>query len=351
MNYSPLAYLALFLFSALFVGLLTPRIRKIAIKRKIFDTPDSAHKSHKEPVPYLGGVAIIIGVVGITFTATLASNPNLIVLVAAVLLPSLFLGAIGLIDDLINLSPWPRFIAQSLVGIAVAITLIQTNTVGSPTGSRALDIAITVLFIVGLSNSVNFFDNVDGGASGTVAISALFLTLLSYSSGQYYIAAISIVVAGSTLGFLKWNRSPARIYMGDAGSLFLGSLIASLLVRFDPNPIVYPTFFFVPLFLIAIPILDTSTVVISRISRGVSPFKGGRDHLSHRLMRLGISKVNSVLLLWGFTLLYGVLALILSNAPYSQEPLVVIIGSAIWLIALILFLRIPAIDKELEAEK
>jgi UDP-GlcNAc:undecaprenyl-phosphate GlcNAc-1-phosphate transferase len=198
---------------------------------------------------------------------------------------------------------------------------------------------------------VNFFDNVDGGASGTVAISALFLVLLSYSSGQYYIAAISIVVAGSTLGFLKWNRSPARIYMGDAGSLFLGSLIASLLVRFDPNPIVYPTFFFVPLFLIAIPILDTSTVVISRIARGVSPFKGGRDHLSHRLMRLGISKVNSVLLLWGFTLLYGVFALILSNAPYSQEPLVVIIGSAIWLIALILFLRIPAIDKELETEK
>jgi UDP-GlcNAc:undecaprenyl-phosphate GlcNAc-1-phosphate transferase len=350
-NYSPLAYLALFLFSALFVGLLTPRIRKIAIKRRIFDTPDSDHKSHKEPVPYLGGVAIIIGVVGITFTATFASNPDLIVLVAAVLLPSLFLGAIGLIDDLINLSPWPRFIAQSLVGIAVAITLIQTNTIGSPTGSRALDIAITVLFIVGLSNSVNFFDNVDGGASGTVAISALFLALLSYSSSQYYIAAISIVVAGSTLGFLKWNRSPARIYMGDAGSLFLGSLIASLLVRFDPNPIVYPTFFFVPLFLIAIPILDTTTVVISRIARGVSPFKGGRDHLSHRLMRLGISKVNSVLLLWGFTLLYGAFALILSNAPYSQEPLVVIIGSTIWLLALILFLRIPAIDKELEAEK
>ncbi len=351
MNYSPLVYSALFLFSALFVGLLTPRIRKIAIKRKIFDTPDSAHKSHKEPVPYLGGVAIIIGVVGITFTATFVSNPDLIVLVAAVLLPSLFLGAIGLIDDLMNLSPWPRFIAQSLVGIAVAITLIQTNTVGSPTGSRALDIAITVLFIVGLSNSVNFFDNVDGGASGTVAISALFLALLSYSSGQYYIAAISVVVTGSTLGFLKWNRSPARIYMGDAGSLFLGSLIASLLVRFDPNPIVYPTFFFVPLFLIAIPILDTTTVVISRISRGVSPFKGGKDHLSHRLMRLGISKVNSVLLLWGFTLIYGVLALILSNAPYSQEPLVTIIGSSIWLIALILFLRLPATDREVTTEK
>jgi UDP-GlcNAc:undecaprenyl-phosphate GlcNAc-1-phosphate transferase len=343
-NYSPLAYLALFLFSALFVGLLTPRIRKIAIKRKIFDTPDSAHKSHKEPVPYLGGVAIIIGVVGITFIATLASNPDLIVLVAGVLLPSLFLGAIGLIDDLINLSPWPRFIAQSLVGIAVAITLIKTDTVGSPTGSRALDIAITVLFIVGLSNSVNFFDNVDGGASGTVAISAIFLALLSYSSGQYYIAAISMVVAGATLGFLKWNKSPARIYMGDAGSLFLGSLMASLLVRFNPNPIFYPTSFFVPVFLMAIPILDTATVVISRVTRGASPFKGGRDHLSHRLMRLGNSKIISVLILWGLSLIYGILALILSNAPYEKELLITILGSLIWLMALIFFLRTPATD-------
>jgi UDP-GlcNAc:undecaprenyl-phosphate GlcNAc-1-phosphate transferase len=289
-------------------------------------------------------VAIIIGVVGITFIATLASNPDLIVLVAGVLLPSLFLGAIGLIDDLINLSPWPRFIAQSLVGIAVAITLIKTDTVGSPTGSRALDIAITVLFIVGLSNSVNFFDNVDGGASGTVAISAIFLALLSYSSGQYYIAAISMVVAGATLGFLKWNKSPARIYMGDAGSLFLGSLMASLLVRFDPNPIFYPTSFFVPVFLMAIPILDTATVVISRVTRGASPFKGGRDHLSHRLMRLGNSKIISVLILWGLSLIYGILALILSNAPYEKELLITILGSLIWLMALIFFLRTPATD-------
>jgi UDP-GlcNAc:undecaprenyl-phosphate GlcNAc-1-phosphate transferase len=201
-----------------------------------------------------------------------------------------------------------------------------------------------VLFIVGLSNSVNFFDNVDGGASGTVAISAIFLALLSYSSGQYYIAAISMVVAGATLGFLKWNKSPARIYMGDAGSLFLGSLMASLLVRFDPNPIFYPTSFFVPVFLMAIPILDTATVVISRVTRGASPFKGGRDHLSHRLMRLGNSKIISVLILWGLSLIYGILALILSNAPYEKELLITILGSLIWLMALIFFLRTPATD-------
>jgi UDP-GlcNAc:undecaprenyl-phosphate GlcNAc-1-phosphate transferase len=345
-NYSLSDYLALFSVSALMVGFLTPKIRNIAIKREIFDAPNSEHKTHKEPVPYLGGIAIIIGVVVVTLSATLTSNSDQIATVLAVLIPSLFLGFIGLIDDLVDLRPWPRFLAQTVVGIAVAITLITTNTVGSPTGSRNLDIALTILFIVGLSNSVNFFDNVDGGASGTVAISALFLALLSYISGQYYIAAISIVVAGATIGFLRWNRSPARIYMGDAGSLFLGSLMASILVRFDPNPITYPTFFFVPLFLIAIPLLDTTVVIISRIFRGISPFTGGRDHLSHRLMRTGLSKVKAVSVLWAFTILFALLALLLSNVSYRWEPLVTLLGSTIWIVMLFLFLRIPAIDKQ-----
>jgi len=345
-NYSPIDYLSLFLVSALIVGFLTPKIRNIAIKREIFDAPNSGHKTHKEPVPYLGGIAIIIGVLVVTLSATLTSDSDQIATVLAVLIPSLFLGFVGLIDDLVKLKPWPRFLAQTAVGIAVAITLIKTNTVGSPTGSRGLDIALTILFIVGLSNSVNFFDNVDGGASGTVAISASFLALLSYVSGQYYIAAISAVIAGATIGFLRWNRSPARIYMGDAGSLFLGSLMASILVRFDPNPITYPTFFFVPLFLIAIPLLDTTVVIISRIFRGISPFTGGRDHLSHRLMRTGLSKVKAVSTLWGFTFLFALLALLLSNVSHRWELRVTLLGSTIWIVLLFLFLRIPATDKQ-----
>jgi UDP-GlcNAc:undecaprenyl-phosphate GlcNAc-1-phosphate transferase len=345
-SYSPLYYLGLFLVTAFLVGLLTPKIRDLAIKREIFDAPNSVHKTHAAPVPYLGGLAIIFGVIFVPFVATWLADPLSLKLVAAVLFPSLFLGAIGLIDDLVQLSPWPRFLAQTSVGIAVAITLIATDTVGSPTGSRTLDVTLTILFIVGLSNSINFFDNVDGGASGTVAISALFLSFLSYSSNQYYIAAISVVVAGATSGFLFWNRSPARIYMGDAGSLFLGSLMASVLVRFESNSIAYPIFFFVPLFLIAMPLLDTSVVVISRIVRGVSPFKGGRDHLSHRLMRMGMPKVRAVLSLWAMTGLFSILAVVLSNVPYRFELATVLIGSTFWTVALFHFLRIPATDQE-----
>jgi UDP-GlcNAc:undecaprenyl-phosphate GlcNAc-1-phosphate transferase len=350
-NYSFLDYLGLFLITSAVVGLLTPRFRNLALRKNIFDSPNSQHKTHAEPVPYLGGLAIISGVLLVALPATYITNPSLIGMVLGILLPPLFLGAIGLIDDLVNLSPWPRFIAQSVAGIAVAATLILTDTVGSPTGSRTLDICITIFFIVGLSNSINFFDNVDGGASGTVTISTLFLAYLSYSTSQYYIAALSIVLAGATTGFLWWNKSPARIYMGDAGSLFLGSLLASLLVRFEPNPITFPTFFFVPLFLIAVPLLDTCTVVVSRIARGVSPFKGGRDHLSHRLMRRGFSKVRALILLWIMTLVFGLFAVTLSGVSFKIEPFITLAAIIFWLILLFIFLKLPAQDLAIRQPK
>jgi UDP-GlcNAc:undecaprenyl-phosphate/decaprenyl-phosphate GlcNAc-1-phosphate transferase len=166
--------------------------------------------------------------------------------------------------------------------------LILNDNIGNPTGITVLDAAITVLWIVGICNSINFFDNLDGGAAGTVAITAISLTYLAITGDQYFIAALSIVVAGSTLGFLIWNRAPARIYMGDAGALFLGLLIATLTVRFKPSADNSLTSFAIPVLLLAIPILDTTVAVLSRFRRKVSPFQGGKDHLSHRLVRIWI---------------------------------------------------------------
>lgn len=329
--------------SCLFVGFMTPRFRNLAIRNKIFDTPNSAHKTHVEPVPYLGGVAIVLGVVLITLIVTLISDLNSLSLAAGILLPSLFLSCVGLIDDLRNLSPLPRFLAQSLVGIVVALILIQSETIGAPTGFKILDIIITITFIVGLSNSINFFDNIDGGASGSVAISSFILSILAYSSKQHLLAGISIVISGATIGFLWWNKSPARIYMGDAGSLFLGSILAAILIRFDPIPSTYPIYFFVPLFLIAVPLLDTCTVIISRVLRKTSPFIGGRDHLSHRLMRFGVSKVRAVSILWALTLIFCLIAILLSSANLKLQVLSLCFGSSLWMLLLLFFLWLPAI--------
>ena len=257
-----------------------------------------------------------------------------------VLIPAILMGVIGLFDDIRNLSPWPRFLAQNLVGLASAGILISTKTVGSPTGSTFFDAVMTITWIVGLTNAINFLDNIDGGASGVVAISAFFLFLNAHQGDQILISAFALTLTGATLGFLVWNRPPARIYMGDAGALFLGLLIASLSVRLEPNPINQYASFAIPILLLAVPILDTSVAVVSRLSRGISPFQGGRDHLSHRLMNCGLSKRQSVVVIWLLAIFFGTFSVLISNASYALEGTFTWITGVSWLGAFLFFLRV-----------
>ena len=302
-------YFLLFFATFALVGTLTPVMRKIAISKKIYDLPNAAHKTHKEPVPYLGGVAIIIGVTVISYAAAIYKQFSTedFLLLTSVLAPAIILGLIGLWDDLRNLRPGPRLAIQTVAGIFTAYILISQDTVGNPTGSQTLDAIITVIWIVGICNSINFFDNVDGGAAGTVAISSLGLFFLTFQNQQFFIAALSSVTAGATIGFLLWNKSPARIYMGDAGALFLGVLIATLTIRLQPDTDALWKSLATPILLLAVPILDTTTVVISRIKRGVSPLQGGHDHLSHRLMKKGMSRRKVIIVLWTASLLFNAL--------------------------------------------
>jgi UDP-GlcNAc:undecaprenyl-phosphate GlcNAc-1-phosphate transferase len=196
-----------------------------------------------------------------------------------------------------------------------------------------------VIWVVGICNSINFFDNLDGGAAGTVAISAVVLTYLALSTDQSFIAALSLVVAGSTLGFLIWNKTPARIFMGDAGALFLGVLIATLTVRFEPNTESSLGSFATPLLLLAIPILDTTVAVLSRLRRKISPFQGGRDHLSHRLVRAGLSRKLTAITLWGLTGLFGICAVLISLPNSGYEVIIVLIALVLWLLLFLSFFR------------
>ena len=341
MAISQVDYFILFVISYVLVGLLTPLMRKIALAQGVLDRPNSAHKSHKNPVPYLGGVAVIIGVVIVSYIALISSKFTWsnFWLATSVLGPAVVMGLVGLWDDLKSLNPLPRFIGQSIAGLVVAIILILNDNIGNPTGVTVLDAAITILWIVGICNSINFFDNLDGGAAGTVAITAISLTYLAITGDQYFIAALSIVVAGSTLGFLIWNRAPARIYMGDAGALFLGLLIATLTVRFKPSTDNSVSSFAVPLLLLAIPILDTTVAVFSRFRRKVSPFQGGKDHLSHRLVRYGLSRKAAAITLWLLSALYGLFAVLISTQNINSELFIVLVASVIWILLLALFLN------------
>lgn len=341
MQISDIQYFTLFVITYSLVGFLTPVMRKVAISKQILDTPTSAHKSHVHAVPYLGGVAILIGVVLVSYTALIFNGltRNDFWLATFVLAPAVAMGLVGLWDDIKNLPPLPRFIGQSIAGLVVAILLVISKNVANPTGSTYIDVLITVIWVVGICNSINFFDNLDGGAAGTVAVSAIILTYLSLSNGQSFIAALAVVVAGGTLGFLIWNRTPARIYMGDAGALFLGVLLATLTIRLNPNTQTLFASFAIPILLLAIPILDTCVAVFSRIRRGISPFQGGKDHLSHRLIRLGFSRKLAAISLWMLSAFFGLLAVIVSSVSEQHEVNFVMLSILFWLLLFIGFFR------------
>jgi UDP-GlcNAc:undecaprenyl-phosphate GlcNAc-1-phosphate transferase len=344
MNYSIADFALLSALTFIAVGVITPQIRKVALHFNAVDAPNLERKVQKEPVPYLGGVAIAIGVVAASYGSLLAVDFSLqtLKLASTVLIPAIAISAMGLWDDLKGLQPWPRLIAQTFTGVVVATILIATDTIGTAFGNTFINYLITTLWIVGVCNSINFFDNHDGGAAGTVAVITFFLFFIAYDRQQFLVSALAAVTAGATAGFLIWNRHPAKIYMGDAGSLFLGIIISVLTIRLSPG--VVPTFMSlaIPLILMATPILDTTVAVISRLYRGISPFQGGRDHLSHRLMRKGLTRKVTAITLWAMAAFYGTLALALYTWPDSVGRQVIALAAITWLLNLVFFLRIPS---------
>ena len=340
-------------------GLLTWPVRALAIRLGAMDAPNLARKTQAEPVPYLGGVAIALGITITTLAAVYVggnksgeNNDQLADLALTVLLPALLLGAMGLIDDLRSLSPWPRLIAQSVVGTVVALVIVNAGTVGTPFGTASagsgngswLNTAVTIFWIVGICNSINFFDNLDGAAAGAVAIAALGVFVIAFDRGQELVSALSIVTAGATIGFLMWNKSPAKIYMGDAGALFLGIIISVATIRLNPG--IEPTWksLTIPVILLAVPLLDTCVAVFSRIARGLSPLTGGKDHLSHRLVRAGLSRPMAAIALWAASGVCAVVTIAIYMYPESLGTLLIWIFAAGWLAALVLFLRTPSHD-------
>jgi UDP-GlcNAc:undecaprenyl-phosphate GlcNAc-1-phosphate transferase len=333
-------------------GLLTWPVRALAIRLGAMDAPNMARKTQTEPVPYLGGVAIALGISFITLGAVFVGADNfagensdqLKDLALTVLLPALVLGAMGLFDDLRSLSPWPRLLTQTVVGTVVAFVIVENGTVGNAWGTSTLSTAITIFWIVGICNSINFFDNLDGAASGAVAIAALGVFIIAFDRGQELVSALSIVTAGATIGFLLWNKSPAKIYMGDAGALFLGIIISVATIRLNPG--VRPTWhsLAIPLMLLAVPLLDTCVAVFSRLARGLSPLTGGKDHLSHRLVRGGLTRPMAAISLWSASGMCALFALGVYFFADSLGSILIGIFAAVWLLAFVLFLRTPSHD-------
>ena len=344
MSYSASQYILLGFAAFAMSGLLTWPIRRLAIRIGAMDRPNLERKTQKEPVPYLGGVAIALTILIITYASIAAKQPSAekFTLASQVLIPASLLGLMGLVDDLKGLAAFPRLVIQTLAAIIMSLILIKTDTMGFAFGNSTVDAIVSILWIVGICNSINFFDNLDGGAAGTVAAATIGIFLIAFTQGQELISALAILTAGATLGFLMWNKSPAKIYMGDAGALFLGIIISTLTIRMNPD--IDPNWksLAIPVILIAVPILDTTVAVTSRIYRGLTPFNGGKDHLSHRLVRIGITHRFAAFILWGTSGTCAGIAYMIYKYPNHFGTELVLGSAIVWLGALIFFLRIPS---------
>ena len=285
---------------------------------------------HQRPTAMLGGIAIAIATaIGIAVSTVLpgegwglraeriVGQPALGVLISAT-----FMFAVGLVDDVIRLSSQVKFVLQTLAGIA----LVGAGGVLQITPSFGINVVVTVFWFVAVTNAFNLLDNMDGVAAGVATIASLFLGVAFAQQGAWLHAALAWSLTGAALGFLRYNFQPATIFMGDAGSLFIGSALAGLVAT---SPAIVSgslvSVLFVPLVIVAVPVLDTTLVTVTRTLTGRGIAQGGRDHSTHRLVALGLSERQAALLLYGFAILGGLVALFLMRL---DRGLGLLIGTA-----------------------
>ena len=339
-------YLAIFLVSLVLSSLLVPLLRIIAFKFSVLDRPNQSHKTHEESIPYLGGLAIVIPVSLLAFIGPLIfiEDSDYSLRITLFLLPAILLAMVGLYDDIKSLSALSRFLVQSSIAVVNTLYLSYLGYSISIVSNQVGNLLFSVFWLVGITNAFNFFDNLDGGASGITIVASLTLFLLGLWGGQYLISSISLSLAGAGLGFLWWNRNPARIYLGDSGALFIGFILSTTLLQFEPNVDSQVASALIPVLLLALPIIDTTVAVVSRLLRGVSIFQGGRDHLSHRLIARGYNRRQTAYCLWGIAAFLSFLTVLISNVSKDSALVLSLLGLLFMGFLVNWFLRIKISD-------
>lgn len=320
------AFLVVFLIAMTVTLAGIPWVRRAAIAMGLVDLP-SQRKAHRTPTPLLGGAAIFIGAI-IGVLLIYGGNPQPTVI--GVVLAASVVALTGLIDDYRPLPAWAKLGGQLLGFLILAYFGIRVRL---PVPD-IVNYAITLIWLLGITNAINFLDNMDGLSAGISAVSSSFILLLALINGQFLVGALAAGLLGACLGFLRYNFPPAQIFMGDVGSLFLGFLLAVLGIqlRFPANSNFVT--WMVPVFILGLPIFDMVLVVTSRIRRGLSPNTPGKDHISHRLVRLGFSSREAVLILYLISGVLGMMALFITQATIPEGYIVAAVTAVFGVVAI-----------------
>ena len=315
--------------AAVIVSLLaTPAVIKLAKKTGAMDAPN-ARKVHKKPVPRIGGLAIYAGFISaIIFVAIKfgLDGEQLQEIVGLILSGSLIV-ALGLIDDYKNLPARVKLLGQIFAAtILVLFFGVRIDFVTDPFGGyfylEWFAIPATIFWLVGLTNTVNLIDGLDGLAAGVASIASMTIMLVALDQNLILVAILTAALAGSAVGFLKYNFNPAEIFMGDTGSMFLGFMLAGISVTGSVKSVATIALI-VPIFALGLPILDTTFAIVRRFRGGVPIFKPDKGHLHHRLLSVGFSQRQAVLLMYVISALFGLSAIAMTEV--SRQVAVVIL--------------------------
>lgn len=296
---------------------LTWPVRQFALHAGFVDVPN-ARKVHLRPVPLLGGIAIYAGFV-IAVAITVPSGMRM--QVVGILLAATLLAVTGILDDSGMLHHQVKlFVSMPLAACILVIAGVRADVfsqiLGRTTGAW-LDIALTILWVVGITAAFSILDHMDGLCAGVAAIAAAFFTVSAALDGQRLVCTLAAAALGASLGFLRWNFAPAKIFMGDGGAMFLGFLMATLGLKLRPASLHSPADWLTPVLILAVPVFDTTLISISRARRGMLPFTSpGKDHTAHRLSNCGLGHKRAVLAMFAVGIICGASALAISRFSY-----------------------------------
>ncbi|VBB08923.1 Hypothetical protein LUCI_4206 [Lucifera butyrica] len=313
-------YLVAFTIALAVAYFITPKVKYLAIKAGAMDAPD-ARKVHTKPIPRMGGLAIYAG-----FVLAVLASMHVSREILGLLLGGTTILIVGIIDDMRQLPPKVKLLGQILAACVLILFNVRIDWLTNPFGDMLyLDyfaIPLTILWVVGLTNTVNLIDGLDGLAAGVSTIASITILMVALQQDFWSVAILTAALAGSALGFLQHNFNPAKIFMGDTGSMFLGYMLAAISVIGTVKSAATIALV-VPIVALGLPIMDTAFAIIRRYMNGRPIFKPDKGHLHHRLLEMGLSQKQAVLLMYVISGCLGLSAIVLTEVNLGYASLII----------------------------
>ena len=325
---------------------MTPIAKKIAVKVGAIDIPKDERRVHKKPMPLMGGLAIYISII-VASLIFLSVDKTLV----SIIIGGTIIVISGIIDDIKGLSPRMKLLFQIIAAIVLIFGDVKIDALTNPfTQSSNLiplngfSIPITIFWVVGITNTLNLIDGLDGLASGVAMIASLSFLFVANKFNYIQVMIMSSIVAGACLGFLPYNFNPAKIFMGDTGALFLGFILAALSIE-GVMKSVATIAVVVPIIILGVPIFDTTFAIFRRLLNGKSIAEADKGHLHHRLLKMGFSQKKTVLILYSISAIFGLCAILIAKTNSKRA---VIMSMLVFIITILLAGKMGLISSKKE---